>query len=155
MLLGSHEGGASGDRDLVLRALELPTLTAAPSELSLSAGGAVALALSGGVEQAGRLGLVLGSVSGTSPGIDLGAGAVLPLVFDAYTNLTLLQPNQGALVGTLSTLDAEGHADAALVVPPGAGPALAGLGLSHAWVAFDLTASIALVSHPATVALQP
>ena len=153
-LVASQSALDPSQRDLVLSAYALPTLTAVPSELSLAAGGTQSFDLSGGLAQAGQTGFLLGSLSGTSPGIDLGSGQLLPLNYDAYTAFTASTPNTALLSGSLGPLDADGHREATLSLPAGTTPALAGLQLHHAWVAFDLN-GLSLVSHAVGLDLLP
>ena len=105
---------------------DLVSLGTVPGWTSVSAdlGGAHAWRVHRGPGEAGRLYLVLGSATGTTPGTPL-LGATLPLVFDAWFAATLANPNAGPLVGTLGVLDANGAANASLIVPPGivGGPA--------------------------------
>ena len=114
-------------------------LLGSPQSLSIASGGTQSLDLRAGSGHAGELYFLLGSASGTQPGIDIN-GLNLPLNQDAWFLSTLLTPNQGALVGTLGNLDAAGRGSAALVVPAGSlDPALAGLELMHAFVVLDAT----------------
>ncbi len=129
-------------------------LTASPATLSLASGGTQTLAFDHGSALAGSFYLVLGTLSGTSPGLAWD-GFVLPLNFDAYTFLTLTSANQGSWSGTLGVLDAAGSASASLVVPPGTAPALAGSTLHHAVVVFPASGVLALVSNAVPLALLP
>ena len=129
-------------------------LSADAAELSVAAGGTIALALDGGPAHAGALHLVLGSVTGNVPGIPID-GHVLPLNYDPYLQLTL---NGGGLVlGGVGFLDAAGSASAALVAPPGVIPAvLIGSQLHHAWAGLDLlTGLVTITSNAIPTALVP
>ena len=136
-------------------------LAAAPAALSadtrgvsLTEGGQQTLSLEAGAEHAGKLYWVLGSATGTSPGMEL-LGAKLPLVHDAYFDFTLKHPNSAALVHTLGMLDAPKGSDvAAIAVAPGLDPLLLGLVLHHAFVVLD-GGSIDLVSNPVSLTLTP
>jgi choice-of-anchor B domain-containing protein len=112
-------------------------LSADTGELSQAAGGTVHFTLQGGAEHADELYLVLGSLSGTQPGFDLGAVHV-PLVQDVYLGITLAHANEPPLVSTFGTLDAEGAGAAELQLSAGQ-PGLAGLHAHHAWIAIDAT----------------
>jgi len=124
------------------------------SELSISVagGGTHDLFLRAGPERAGEFHLLLGTVSGTSPGFPLPGGLVLPLVPDAYTDLTIAG---GALVGGFGVLGPIGEADASLTLPAGGDPALVGLTAHHAFVTLDPTAQLTAVSGAAQVLLVP
>jgi hypothetical protein len=86
------------------------------SSVSVSANGAQILRLNAGPANAGRQYLVLGSLSGTSPGTVLGNGVTVPLNTDAYYNFTLNNPNSTILQNSSGVLDATGRA-AALFKP--------------------------------------
>jgi hypothetical protein len=110
------------------------------AEVPLLTGGGQALELAVGAQNALDLYLVLGSRSGTQPGLALGA-LVLPLNVDGYLLFTLNNPNSAVLGQSLGQLDSEGRAEALLSAPPGTNPALAGLTLHHAALVVD-TATI-------------
>ena len=127
------QGGLKG---LDLRRL---SLAATPPAVSLSTGGTQLLSLSAGPSQALRIFLLLGSASGTSPGIPVD-GFLVPLAIpDPYFNFTLLHPNTKPLSNSVGTLTATGQALATFTVPAGTDPSLAGLILNHAYVVFDTT----------------
>ena len=134
-------------------AIDLPELTAFPGSLSLSAGGSQQFDLSGHGAQGNAVALLLGSLSGTSPGLPLTTG-LLPLNPDAYFTLTLTAPNQPPLSGSLGLLSPSGHREASLSLPPGTLPALAGATLHHAWVGLQ-GSNVSLISNPVPLALLP
>lgn len=129
--------GSTESADAVVLAVDFPLLAAAPPSISIAQAGTPAgaqqLDIAAGPAFAGAMALVLGSASGTAPGIDLG-GFVLPLVADAYTSSTLVLANSAFLPGSFGPLDAHGHRVAALVLPAGVSSALAGLAVHHACV---------------------
>jgi hypothetical protein len=85
--------------------------------------------------------VLLGSVSGTAPGIPLGGGAVLPLNEDWFLHTTLVKAGSAALPGSIGVLDASGRAQASLVLPAGSlGPLV---GLSIDWAAVDYVGPLA------------
>ncbi|MDF1798117.1 MAG: hypothetical protein P1V81_02995 [Planctomycetota bacterium] len=107
-------------------------------EVSLSAGGSQAMSVSAGPAFAGQFFWVVGSSSGTSPGLVLD-GQVLPLNPDSWMVSTLNLANGPLMPGTVGPLDGNGQSFApALVVPPGSIPALAGTTLHHAAAIFDI-----------------
>ena len=125
--------------------------------MSLSTGGVQTLVMNAGGLSAGLVHLLLGSASGTQPGIPVG-GSLLPLgAPDAYLDFTLANPNSALLPGSLGFLDEEGRAVATFVLPSGASPGLAGLTLNHAFVALDPVAGGAptFASQAAALALVP
>ena len=124
------------------------------ASLSLGSGGTQALSLDAGPEHAGMAYQILGSLNGTSPGIALG-GLVIPLNFDLrYFLLTATAPQQTSLVNPIGVLDGEGRAEAGFVLPAGAPPALAGLGLDHAFIVLD-GQGVVFASNPVRVEFTP
>ncbi len=111
------------------------TLWTDAETLSLTTGGAVTFDLVAGGSQAARPYLVLGSASGTSPGVVL-RGQRVPLNVDGYFMTTLSLPGVAPFIATLGLLDARGRAQAGFALPPGL-VALAGLHLDHAYVVLD------------------
>ena len=96
--------------------------------------------------------VLLGSLSGTTPGIPIGL-LVLPLNPDAYLTFTLTSPNTPPLGNSLGLLDAFGEAAASFTIPPGSSPALAGLTLHHAYVVFG--PMVVFASNPVPLRLVP
>ena len=130
------------------------SLFAWTQEISLGAGGTQVLDLDAGPAFAGAVYLVLGSAS-TTNGIDLG-GAVLPLDVDAYFFISLKYPNVPPFADTLSTLDAQGRAQASITFQSGMNPTLAGSTLYHAYLVITyqgIVPSVALTSNAVPVEL--
>ena len=92
-------------------------------EVGSTHGMATALEVGAGPKRAGNLFWILGSTSGTSPGLPVDGGLVLPLNLDAYFLFTLSKPNAIPLSGNFSFLDANGEATAGFSIPAG-GPLL-------------------------------
>ena len=131
------------------------TLWGDVQSLSTSAGGSVGFDLIAGSQHAGLAYFVLGSLSGTDPGLPAGA-SVLPLNFDAYLLFTLTKPNSAILQGSLGTLDALGKATASFVLSPGAGSAAAGSTVHHAFAVIDvLAAEVTHTSNAVPISLLP
>ncbi len=119
-------------------------------EVSLSAGGSVRFTLDAGLSRKGRAYLLLGSMTGTSPGIPLpGKGLTLPLVLDSFTLLTALTGNSGTFRGFAGFLDGNGRASASLVIPPGT----SGLAGGKFFFAYTLLSPFDFVSRPVAVRL--
>jgi hypothetical protein len=129
----------------------LPVFSGNHSQLSLSAGGFQLWSLDAGAAQGSRIFWVFGSLSGISPGLQVGA-VVLPLVPDVWFNFTINHPNQAPLVNSLGVLDPAGHALAAFAIPPGTEPALAGLTVNHAYL---LGPTIDFASNPVSLLFLP
>jgi hypothetical protein len=134
----------------------LPDLFAFPAKVSLASGGTQILAVQAGSAQAGKIYLVLGSASGTTPGIDVG-GVHLPLEPDPYLDFTLANPGAMPLVGSVGVLDAEGEGGAQFGIPAGLSPDLIGLSIAHAFVVIDVASPdwVVAASNAAGVVVGP
>jgi hypothetical protein len=111
-------------------------LRGTPGSVSISAGGVHALSLSAGASKAGNLYFLLGSISGTTPGLPVDA-VILPLNFDAYFAATLT-PNTPLLAPNLSFLNGAGQGTCSFTIP--ASTVIGGVPFSahHAYVVFNL-----------------
>ncbi len=128
-------------------------LYAWPDTISLSAGGAQAWTLDIGLVLAGSIYWVLGSL--TDAGGFFVGPTFVPLAPDAYFKLTIQAKNGPNLPNSLGVLDANGDATAAIVLPPGGDPGLAGLELFHAYVLDHPVFGIAFGSNLTKVVLVP
>jgi hypothetical protein len=108
-------------------------------------GGRQILQLDAGPEHAGRMYLLVGSRSGTSPGIALRSWR-LPLNLDPYFKRTVGQANMGPFTNNLGVLDGEGRATVTFELPRFYDPALADL-YHHAFVVFAPTKGFVHVSN--------
>lgn len=124
------------------------------ASLSLSAGGTAQLALDAGSAFAGKTYWMLGSNTGTSPGLN-GYGVHIDLNNGTYFQLTFSNPTHGLLSGFRGTLDASGKAIAAVSIPAGFNPALAGSTISHAFVTVEAGGVVTLVSESDSFTLTP
>lgn len=96
--------------------------------------------------------LVLGSISGSAPGIPLPGGlAVLPMNWDLFTKVVIDNLNTSVFSGFLGTLDAGGSASAALQTP-GPIPGTAGITMTFAYA---LNGPWDFASNPIQVAVVP
>ncbi len=86
--------------------------------VSSAAGADVPLTLDVGVAAAGQGYVVLGSVSGTAPGLPL-PGGVLPLNPDPVFDIVLNNPGPPLFVDYAGILDGSGRASPRFVAPPG------------------------------------
>ena len=134
------EGGLSGDT----------------TTLSVSRGGSQHFLLDAGPAHAGKPYHLLGSLTGTEPGVALG-GATLPLVFDRYTAFTFAHTNSTVLVGNRGQLDGSGRAAATLNLPRGLPLSLIGRTLFHAYAVFEQpgTTRARFASNPFPLTLVP
>jgi hypothetical protein len=117
-------------------------------------GGTQSLTLAAGAAQGGKFFLILGSLSGTTPGLPLAPGVTLPLNLDAYTNLLL---SSGSLVLSPANgfLNASGRAASTLTLP--ALPNLVGpITVNHAYLALTIfpVLSIDFASNAVPLVLQ-
>ena len=144
-------------------AAALPTTAAAqgPSadfssptkKMSIRDGGIQMMHLDGGQAQAGRWFLILGSVTGTQPGVRLGEFTI-PLNYDVYTNFTLTTIGRGLIVNQLGRLGSDGKATAGFVLPPKlVPPSLVGLSVHHAYVTANESGGIGSASNAISVKL--
>jgi len=113
--------------------VEVVAMTSDVETVSIAGFGTQVLSLDAGLANAGRDYLILGSFTGTDPGITLGTGVNIPVNFDFYTTLTVDFPNVFVANG-LGTLDGNGEATASFTVFPGTPAAAAGTILQHAFI---------------------
>jgi plastocyanin len=124
---------------------ELP-LTADSDTIS-ETGGSVNFMLDAGVANANRQYILLGGVSGTSPGTPLPGGfETLPLNLDFFTDIVFLLINSPVFNNFLGTLDGNGTSTATLTTGPV--PGAAGLLMYYA---FALGFPYDFVSNPVEV----
>ena len=108
-------------------------LSVGENTLSAAKGGKAEFSLKAGTVHAGRAYILLGSVTGTSPGTPLPGGkATLPINWDLFTNLVLGLINTPVFHNFMGTLDASGKAQATFDTL-GPVPGSAGLMLSFAY----------------------
>ncbi|MFO0981942.1 MAG: sialidase family protein [Planctomycetota bacterium] len=105
--------------------------------LSAATGGAAHLTLNMGPNWAGKQYLIFGSVTGTTPGLDVWPGVHLPLDFDAYLILVYAFRNGPVFQNFEGTLDGQGSALATLDTLGPFDPLFSGITLYHAAVIYD------------------
>ncbi len=133
-----------------------PNLTASVDRLSLATGGSVSFGLDIGPGGAGFVYLVLGSMTGRSPGIPLPGLPTLQLNPDPYFSLTAENPNTW-IMNSFGTLDPSGMATATLPIQPGQLSASAiGLVMDHAFVVADAGSGVLVfASNPCGLVFDP
>lgn len=124
------------------------------SAISATTGGQATMSLDAGVAHAGETYLVLGSLTGTSPGVPLAPGLVLPLVGDAYTQILFALPNT-LIAPSLGALDAAGKATATFTLPAGVVALVAPLTLHHAYVVFGTYGAPVFASNAVDLTIDP
>jgi glucose/arabinose dehydrogenase len=113
-------------------------LQAIYNEFSVTEGGLQQFTLDAGPSFAGDLYFILGSTSGTTPGIDVD-GLNLPLNVDSYLLDTLNNPNAIPMIDSLGFLDGDGQATALWSLPAGVlGASEVGVVANHAALVLDL-----------------
>jgi glucose/arabinose dehydrogenase len=113
------------------------SLSASTASVSIAQGGAQFMDLHAGPANAGKLYYLLGSLTGTKPGVPIDA-VLLPLALDAYTQFTLTSPGVPPLSDTLGLLDNQGRASALINLPGGLVPTVGiGANVYHAYLIFD------------------
>jgi hypothetical protein len=128
----------------------------ADTDVLSSGGGQVNLDHLVGSGHAGEYYLLLGSISGTSPGTTLPGGVLLPLNFDYLTYTMSSYFNTGMFVDSIGTLDALGGGSSTILVPSGTIPAaLIGTQVSFAHVIFNSSLQILRASNPTNVIIAP
>ena len=108
-------------------------LSADATVISAAAGDPVTFTLAGGPSLAGRLYLLLGTASGTAPGVFPG-GVHVPLNPDLFTGLLLRWTGTAVLPGGLGVLDGAGGAQVTFDPPAGALAPFAGMRLHFTWI---------------------
>ncbi len=121
-------------------------------ELSLKNGGSQKLTIQAGKTHGNRLHWIVGSVTGTSPGIDL-LGLRVPLNPDPYTDYTIANANSTVLTSFRGALDQEGNATAAFNLPNGL-PPLAPFTLHHACLIYDSGGRFHMASNAVQLTLR-
>ncbi len=124
-----------------------------PDVVSVNEGGWQHFELNAGPENANRWYLILGSLSGTQPGIILG-DFLIPLQYDFYTDFTLTMPNAGLIRDQLARLDEAGQATADFYLPPRVALDFIGMTMNHVYVVANESAGIAAVSEPVPLHLD-
>jgi hypothetical protein len=121
------------------------------ASLSVANPGSAHFSLEAGLANANRPYWVLGTFSGTTPGLNLAGGTHLPLNPSLYLTFTITNPNTGLLSNSLGFLNANGHGASTFTLPHIPAQA-AGLVLDHAFV---LLSPVNFASNAVEVTLVP
>lgn len=152
---GSGAGFEVGDAYLMRIPSDLSgliTMTTSAGEISASLGGSVDFSLDAGTDHATRNYLVLGSLSGTTPGFALpGDMVTAPLNWDGFTDTLLLLLGTPVFTGFYGALDNTGAATARIDTAP-VSPAFVGSIMHYAFV---LNNPFDFVSNSAAVEIAP
>ncbi len=125
------------------------TLWEDATTISISGGGSIGFDMITGSAHAGDWHLLLGSASGTEPGVVLD-GIPTPLNVDGWFLMMLSNPNTFPFANTASTLNGDGKSTASFTIPGGVvPPVLAGLQLDHGFLVIDdVTMDVLHASNP-------
>jgi hypothetical protein len=126
-------------------------LSGSPDSVSVTGGGSQVLTMDVGLGFAGKSYIIIGSASGTTPGITY-VGINVPLNFDGYFNFTFLNPNSPILNGSGGVLNSLGQTTAVFTLPPLSDPALIGLTVNHAGTVLDLVGGSPSLVHATNAA---
>ena len=132
--------------------LQTPSLLATPNSWPIEKGGLQTFTLSAGAVHAGKIYMVLGTLSGVSPGVRVGT-LDIPLNPDFYTTFSLAWPNQAPLIASHGYLDLTGEAKAGLLLPPLAA-SLKGLVFHHAYLVLGFSLRFEFASNPVPLLLR-
>ena len=105
-----------------------PLLTAHPDVVDVARGGQQTYRIDAGNDHAGKTYMILGSMSGFTPGLAVG-GLLIPLNLDGYLQFTASAPNT-LIQRSLGALDGYGRAEAAFTLPPQIGALASWLSMS-------------------------
>ena len=143
----SHDFDHNGAPD------ECDPLSASTDHVSMTQGGQIDFTLNAGSGLAGQAYQLFGTLTGTMPGTMVGS-VLLPLNSnDPWFLLTASVFSPAILQNTIGMLDANGHAQAALVVPPVG--VLVGFTMHHAYLVADaVTLQPLFASNAVPLALQ-
>jgi choice-of-anchor B domain-containing protein len=131
---------------------ECQPLSADLGQLDVSLGGTASFSLQTGTP--GAFYFLLGSLSGTQPGFDVGFVHV-PLVQDVYFGYALAHPNTPPLLSTFGSFDPQGEASAQFALVPGL-TSLVGLTAHHAWLELNpATLAVAQASNALPLTFVP
>ena len=96
-----------------------PSLWSDAYSISEATGGTVNFSLDAGTYNAFRNYLIIGGITGTTPGTPLpGGSSILPIHWDFFSTLVVTYGNTPFFQNFLGTLDGEGKASASLNLPP-------------------------------------
>ena len=121
------------------------SLLADVPSISVLFGGTQTLTLQAGAEHAALGFFMLGSLSGTSPGLSVD-GVHVPLNIDAYGLSLLASPGAGVLSPIAGVLDEAGTATATVTLPPGSPWQLLVTKADHAYIVIDYDGIIPFVT---------
>jgi hypothetical protein len=142
---------ASGLRIPIASAAEALTTTA--TSLSMSAGFSATFGIQAPLSYASGVYILLGSTSGSCPGLPFVGYGTAPLGYDLFTAYTLTGPYVPEMTGYVGFLNGAASATAAINIAPGAYPTLVGVTFTHAFAATNF--GEVLFSNPVSFTIAP
>ena len=123
-------------------------------DIPVGPGGSIQAAIAAGLGNANAAFLTIGTLSGTSPGVNV-LGSPIPINVDFYTDLVLSNPNSALLANSVGVLDAAGRAESVFTLPPIPGGLPVPITAHHATLVLGAPGTLALVSNAEASALLP
>jgi hypothetical protein len=121
--------------------------------LSAATGGEVNLSLSAGAENSGRIYFLLGSLTGTAPGLPLPGGkATLPINMDLFSSIVWQNLNTLFFQNFLGVLDISGEGTAVLDTLAPLPASVVGVTMSYAYALYN---PLDFASNPINVLIAP
>jgi hypothetical protein len=154
--IGMEVRDSTGLSGYTTRLLRAPNVLAsnAPA-LSAAAGGNVGLILNAGPANGGRLYVLTGGLSGTSPGLPVAPGYTLPLNYDGLVLLLLNVANSPLFGNSVGFLDPAGGSLAVFSAPPGLLTGVAGQTIHFAGFALDAGFHFAFTTNAVGLLINP
>ena len=138
--------------DIFLSRITLTGLWTNTLTLSAASGGTVDFSITAGTDHTNRSYLLLGSVSGTEPGIPLSGGGHLPLVWDVFTSIVASALNTPTFSSFFGGLNLWRNGTAQLNAPLPLNPGLIGTSL---YFAYALNQPWNFASNPVEIEIIP
>jgi hypothetical protein len=128
-----------------------PPLTANIATIPVGAASSVVFGLHAGAPNGGRLYLLVGTASGTMPGVPLGA-VTLPINLDAVTFFVLENTNMPSFANFFGSTGPTGEASASIALPALGNPSVVGVVLHFAYLLIN---PIDFASNAVPIVLAP
>lgn len=142
----------SGDEIHPAFAVNTEALELSTDAVSVAAGAEVDFYLRAGTDEPDRDYIILGSLSGTAPGVPLNPWVTLPLNWDFFSNVVLSYTNSPALLNFKKTLDDTGEAWAHMSTMGPMPPSAVGFDMYFAYVLYN---PVSYVSNPRSFHVDP
>jgi hypothetical protein len=152
--LGAYDTSSNkGILDAVISRLDMGVAMWADLHgISIRTGGTQRLTVNAGKAHANRLYWIFGSITGTTPGVNL-LSVHIPLNPDLYTDVAMGAVNTTVFTTFKGTLDANGFATASFNVPANL-PLPPGFTFDHAYVVYDASGKFYMASNAVPLRLK-